>query len=67
MNDLTKLPEIGFLRLKQVLQLIPISKTAFYDGIQSGIYPKQVKLGKRSSAWKISDIRKLIAEIGGKA
>jgi len=67
MNNSTKLPEIGFLRLNQVLQYIPVSKTAWYEGILAGIYPKQVKIGKRSSAWKISDIRKLIAEIGGKA
>jgi len=67
MTKTTKLPETGFLRLPQVLQLIPISKTAFYDGIKAGIYPKQVKLSARSSAWKCEDIRKLIAEIGGKA
>ena len=67
MNKQNQLPETGFLRLPQVLQLIPISKTAFYDGIKAGIYPKQVKLSERTSAWRVEDIRKLIAELGGDA
>jgi len=58
------LPEIGFLRLPQVLTFIPISKTALYDGIAEGRYPAPIKLGKRSSAWKVDDIRKLIEELG---
>ena len=65
MTETTKLPETGFLRLPQVLQFIPISKTAFYDGIKAGIYPKQIKLSERSSAWRVEDIRKLIERLGG--
>ncbi len=65
MTEITKLPETGFLRLPQVLQFIPVSKTAFYDGITEGRYPAPIKLGKRSSAWRVEDIRKLIAELGG--
>jgi len=64
MSDLTKLPEIGFLRLKQVLQFIPISKTAWYEGISAGIYPKQIKLSARSSAWRVSDIKELVLRLG---
>jgi len=67
MTETTKLPEMGFLRLPQVLQFIPISKTAFYDGIKAGIYPKQVKLSERTSAWRVEDIRKLIEKLGGEA
>lgn len=65
MNYITQLPETGFLRLPQVLEFIPVSKTAWFDGIAEGRYPKQVKLGKRTSAWKVEDIRNLIAELGG--
>jgi len=64
MNNLTKLPEIGFLRLNQVLQYIPVSKTAWYEGILAGIYPKQVKIGKRSSAWRVEDIKELVSKLG---
>jgi len=67
MDNSTKLSEIGFLRLPQVLQFIPISKTAFYDGIREGRFPSPVKLSERTSAWRCEDIRKLIEELGGDA
>ena len=67
MTEIKQLHETGFLRLKQVLQFIPISKSAFYSGIKAGIYPKQVKLSARISAWRVEDIRNLIDALGGKA
>jgi len=55
----------GFLRLKSVLELIPISRSSWYQGINSGRYPKAVKLGPRTSAWRKSDIFRLIGELNG--
>jgi len=55
------------LRLPQVLKLIPVSKTAWHDGVRSGRYPKPIKLSERTSAWRCEDIRKLIDELGGEA
>jgi len=57
----------GFLRLPKVLQLIPVSKTIWYDGIKKGLYPSPVKLSTRTSAWRASDIQKLIEELGAVA
>ncbi len=59
------LPSTGFIRLKQVLQFIPVSRSAWYLGIQSGKYPKPVHLGARTSAWRVEDIQALIAQFGG--
>jgi len=67
MDTITTLPETGFVRLSQVLKFIPVSKTAFYNGIREGRYPKPIKLSERSSAWTVQSIRKLIAELGGEA
>ena len=58
------LPEVGFLRLSDVLKLIPLSKSAWYRGIRSGEFPCPVKLGKRASAYRASDIRALIERLG---
>ena len=44
------LPEIGFVRIRTVLQIIPVSRSSWYLGIQQNKYPKPVKLGPRSSA-----------------
>lgn len=55
------LPEQGFVRLDTVLSLIPIGRTAWYAGVKKGIYPAPVKLSERTAAYRISDIRALIA------
>jgi len=67
-----QLPETGFLRLWQIIgnkktntpPLIPISRTTFLNGVKSGKYPKHVKLGERTTAWRVEDIRDLIASLG---
>lgn len=47
----------GFLRLEQVLQLIPVSKATWWNGCRSGQFPKPYKLAPRVTAWKVSDIQ----------
>jgi predicted DNA-binding transcriptional regulator AlpA len=70
-TNLYQIPEAGFMRLKQILgdkktntpALIPIGRTSFLNGVKSGKYPKPVKLGERTTAWKVQDIRDLINSI----
>ena len=50
----------GFLRLKQVLERIPVSKRAWYRGMKAGKYPLPIKLGPRTTVWRVEDIRDLI-------
>ena len=59
-----QIPEIGFLRLPQVLDLIPLKRTSWLNGVRDGTYPKPVKLGSRSVGWKVSEIRALIESLG---
>jgi prophage regulatory protein len=58
------LPQAGFVRLPQVLKIIPIGKSTWWAGIQSGRFPKGVKLGPRTTAWRVEDIRQLLLELG---
>lgn len=46
--------------LHQVLSILGISRSAWYAGIQSGIYPTGLKLGKRSRRWTSEEIEMLI-------
>ena len=57
-------PSARLIRLPEVLQLYPVSRSSWYLGIKTGKYPKPVKLGERSSAWRESDIKKLIDDAG---
>lgn len=43
------LPETGFLRLSDVLRFVPVCRTAWYNGVKSGLFPQPVALGKRAS------------------
>lgn len=51
------------LRIHQVLERIPVSKTTWYDGIKKGRYPAPVRLTPRTSAWLESDIDGLIERL----
>ena len=54
------LPETGFLRLPQVLALIPISRSAWWAGIKEGKFPQGIKLGSKTTVWRAEAIRTLI-------
>ncbi|GAB6178104.1 hypothetical protein JCM16814_29950 [Desulfobaculum senezii] len=56
------LPETGLLRVNQVLQFIPISRSGWWAGVKSGRYPQPVKLSERVTAWRAEDIRALIEQ-----
>ena len=60
----SSIPETGFLRLPQVLALVPISKSSWWEGCKSGRYPKPVKLSARTTAWRAEDIAALVKNLG---
>lgn len=70
-----QLPETGFLRLRQIIgdpnasppvpPIIPVKKSTWWAGCRSGRYPAPVKLSPRVTAWRVEDIRGLLASIGG--
>ncbi len=54
------LPEVGFVRIKQILEIFPIGRSTWWDGVKDGRFPKPVKIGERTTAWCVGDIRNLI-------
>lgn len=64
------LPEIGFLRLHQIIgdrkadppipAIFPVSRSSWWAGVRSGRYPSGVKISARSTAWRVEDIRALL-------
>lgn len=71
MASTVQLPETGFLRLPQIIgnpnasppipPIIPVSKSSWWAGCKSGKYPKPLKLGERTTVWRVEDLRALIA------
>ena len=60
-------PAVAGSRLRRILAPIgpiPVSKSTWWAGIRDGRFPKGVKIG-RITAWRVEDIRELIAQLGG--
>ena len=60
---MSNLENESLLRLPQVLKIIPISKSAWWQGCKDGRYPKPVKLGPRTTVWKASDISAFMRQL----
>lgn len=68
---MSQLPEFGFVRASQILgkpkanppvpPIIPVCAATWWAGVKSGKYPAGVKLSERVTAWRVEDIRALIA------
>jgi len=61
------LPVDGFLRLRQVLQFVPVSRSVWYEGVRRGEYPQGVKLSASCVAWRAGDIRALLERLSARA
>jgi prophage regulatory protein len=55
------LPETGFVRLPEVLRVFPVSKSTWWAAVKEERFPQPVKLGPKITAWRVEDIRALIA------
>lgn len=51
------------LRLKQVLENIPVSKSTIFQWVKDGKFPQPVKLSARCTAWRDEDVRKFSENI----
>lgn len=58
------IPFDGFVRLAQILAPngpLPISKSSWWSKVRSGEFPQPIKLGPRTTAWRVQDIADLIS------
>jgi prophage regulatory protein len=60
------LPRSGFVRLSSILAPsgpIPVGRSTWWQGVKTGRFPKPVKLGPRTTAWRVEDIRALFETV----
>lgn len=53
----------GFMRIKQVLQVVPVSRATWWRGVGEGRYPRPFKLAPGVTAWAQADIEQLVQRI----
>jgi hypothetical protein len=56
-------PDSAFIRLPQILQLIPVKKSTWWQGCKSGRFPAGTKLGHNTTVWKVGEIRELLNQL----
>ena len=67
MSNYKTLPDTGFVRLTSIIAPfgpIPVSKSTWWQGVKDGRFPTPVKLGVKTTAWRVEDIRALIERLG---
>ena len=63
-------PRTGLVRLSQILAPtgpIPVSKSTWWQGVRDGRFPKPLKLGPRTTVWRVEEIRALFEGDRGQA
>lgn len=58
-------PDDALLREKQILGPhgpVPVSRSTWWAGVRAGRFPQPVRLGPRTTAWRVGDIRQLLRE-----
>lgn len=63
MSDLSIVSK-RLLRINQVLALVPIGRSSWWEGCRTGRYPKPIKLGPRTTVWRAEDIAAFIETLG---
>lgn len=66
MNQLPQTND-ALLRLPQVLELIPVSKSGFWQGVKEGRYPQPLRISPRVTVWSRSSIMAYIASVAAGA
>ena len=56
---------IGFIRQKQLLPLLGFSAPTLWRKVNSGDFPKPVKLGAKITAWRVEAVREYLDSVGG--
>jgi prophage regulatory protein len=53
------------MRLRQILEVIPVSRSTWLRGVQAGTIPAPVYMG-RTPLWRSDDVDRLIETLEGK-
>jgi predicted DNA-binding transcriptional regulator AlpA len=61
--DRNTLPIDPLLRLPQVLAIVPVGRSTWWQWVSTGKAPKGIKLGEKTTAWRKSSIQKFVDDL----
>lgn len=56
-------PTSGFLRINQILALVPVGRSTWWRWCAEGKAPKPLKLGEKTTVWKAEDIAAFLEQM----
>jgi hypothetical protein len=63
----SRFPKTGFVRISGIVAPngpIPVSKSTWWQGVRDGRFPAPVKLGPKTTMWRVEDILALVERLG---
>jgi prophage regulatory protein len=68
-SHINALPAEGLVRASAILgdkakglpAIFPVGQTSWWNGVRSGRYPQPVRIGVKAVAWRVEDLRLLLA------
>ena len=61
--DFNTLPDAALIRQRDLLTVVPFSATSLWRKCGAGEFPKPIKLGEKTTAWRWGDVRKWLEEV----
>ena len=59
-SNLHTLPNQGYIRVSQLLQFIPVSRSTWWLWVKEGKAPAPIKLGPKITAWRVQEVHEFI-------
>jgi predicted DNA-binding transcriptional regulator AlpA len=62
----SRFPQTGFVRISAIIAPngpIPVSKSTWWQGVRDGRFPAPVKLGPKTTVWRVEDVLALIERL----
>lgn len=51
------IPPSGYLRVSQIVRILPLSRSTVWRKVRAGTFPRPVKLSDNVTAWPVTDLR----------
>lgn len=59
--DIDNLPDSALIRLGAILALFSCGRSTWYAWVAAGLAPQPVRVGHRTVAWRLGDLRPMLA------
>jgi predicted DNA-binding transcriptional regulator AlpA len=60
--SINEISQTGYLRINQLLEVVPFSQATIWRLAKIGTFPSPVKLSENVTVWRVSDVQEWLAK-----